>query len=340
MLNMQGDNYNAWNIKETDFPKKESIEKKIEFIIGYGILAPSTHNTQPWVFKIRDKKLEIHPDWNYRLKESDPSDSSLFFSLGCCTTNIELASKYFDLSTSVKLEETPRKGCHITLSFEEKNKTEGHVDLFQLIPYRFSNKMPYLEQAISPEALKKLLGYNSKDVGVDIIANKETLKSLAVLHSYATVKAFTNRNFRKELTNWLRTNFSASYDGMPGFTMGASAFASILSKSIIGILPSKLVGEKEKSLVLSSSAVGVLTTTSNTPQDWVNAGRVYEYIALEAIKNKLYMTPIAAISKDTDSVSKLKDIHQLKNKFVQLLFRIGYSNAKEYHTPRRRANVI
>ncbi|OKH30965.1 hypothetical protein NIES2101_41915 [Calothrix sp. HK-06] len=41
-----------WNVQETDFPATGTSEEKLKFILNYAILAPSSHNTQPWCFKI------------------------------------------------------------------------------------------------------------------------------------------------------------------------------------------------------------------------------------------------------------------------------------------------
>ena len=42
----------TWNITEDEFPKKGALPEKSSFILNYAILAPSGHNTQPWLFKI------------------------------------------------------------------------------------------------------------------------------------------------------------------------------------------------------------------------------------------------------------------------------------------------
>lgn len=39
-------------INISDFPEKGSLEFQIKFVLNYAILAPSTHNSQPWLFKI------------------------------------------------------------------------------------------------------------------------------------------------------------------------------------------------------------------------------------------------------------------------------------------------
>jgi nitroreductase len=42
----------AWNVSENQFPKEGIKAEQLKFLSNYAILAPSSHNTQPWLFKI------------------------------------------------------------------------------------------------------------------------------------------------------------------------------------------------------------------------------------------------------------------------------------------------
>jgi len=44
---------NEWKICAETFPADGSAEEKLGFVLNYALLAPSTHNTQPWLFSIR-----------------------------------------------------------------------------------------------------------------------------------------------------------------------------------------------------------------------------------------------------------------------------------------------
>lgn len=54
--NMMGD---AWKIKEENFPEMGEIEEKMRFLLNYAILAPSSHNTQPWKFSIKGNNIGV-----------------------------------------------------------------------------------------------------------------------------------------------------------------------------------------------------------------------------------------------------------------------------------------
>lgn len=62
-------------------------------LVRYATLAANGHNTQPWKFVIKDKLIEIHPDYTRRLPVVDPQDRELWISLGCALENLLLAGR-------------------------------------------------------------------------------------------------------------------------------------------------------------------------------------------------------------------------------------------------------
>src|SRR3989344_4168089 len=94
-------NYLPWLVKETDFPHNKSITEKAKFLIRYALLAPSSHNTQPWKFSIKQNRINIFLDEQRRLLYSDRANREAFISLGCALENIIIATNHFNLYTQV-----------------------------------------------------------------------------------------------------------------------------------------------------------------------------------------------------------------------------------------------
>ncbi len=44
-----------WQINERDSPREGNSAEKLQFLLQYTILAPSSHNTQPWKFSVGDQ---------------------------------------------------------------------------------------------------------------------------------------------------------------------------------------------------------------------------------------------------------------------------------------------
>ena len=43
---------NPWDVREADFPTTGPPAEQLRFLLHYAVLAPSGHNSQPWLFKI------------------------------------------------------------------------------------------------------------------------------------------------------------------------------------------------------------------------------------------------------------------------------------------------
>ena len=58
-MDLKGENYRAWQVKPEDFPISGSLTEQLKFLLNFAVLAPSTHNSQPWNFKIAKNQIII-----------------------------------------------------------------------------------------------------------------------------------------------------------------------------------------------------------------------------------------------------------------------------------------
>jgi len=85
---------------------------KAEFLIRYAILAPNSHNTQPWRFEITKESIQLLPDLERSLYYSDRENRELYISLGCALGNLLVAADYFGFN--VRIEYLPECTFQIT----------------------------------------------------------------------------------------------------------------------------------------------------------------------------------------------------------------------------------
>ena len=91
----------AWNIKESDFPINSSSEEKLTFLLNYAILAPSSHNSQPWKFNVTNDEILVFADKSRWLQVADADQRELYISLGCALENLIIAADHFGYNCSV-----------------------------------------------------------------------------------------------------------------------------------------------------------------------------------------------------------------------------------------------
>lgn len=69
-----------------------TIRDVFKDLVAEAIKAPSSHNTQPWVFELRDDHLLLCADRTRALPVNDPHDRELTISCGCALMNMQVAA--------------------------------------------------------------------------------------------------------------------------------------------------------------------------------------------------------------------------------------------------------
>ncbi len=331
MKSKQKDNYSAWEINEKDFPTKGTIEDKIRFLIGYGILAPSTHNTQPWSFEILKNQLIIKPNEAKKLRIGDPDSLGLFISIGACIENIQQASSRFGLNAQADLEKNS-----FIIKFNPGIKSKNSKVL-ENIKNRHSHKLPHDSHPISKSIILKLEKLSDKNTKVHIFTSKKEFNKLANLHLNSAKVIANNHDFAFELVDWLRTNKTREYDGMPGFVVGNSQLKSFIGKILLKKKPELLgkMAEKDKDLINSSSAIVVFSVALINPKipNMITAGQLIERFWLKATELGLVVHPLFASIQHKPATNEISNI--IGGKTPVFFMRMGYSKNKHFHTPRK-----
>jgi nitroreductase len=60
-----------WKVREGEFPKHGNLTEQIEYLLQYAILAPSNHNSQPWLFRLRPDGVDLLADRTRQLSVAD-----------------------------------------------------------------------------------------------------------------------------------------------------------------------------------------------------------------------------------------------------------------------------
>lgn len=334
------DSYNAWNINESKFPDNGAIEEKIKFILGYGILAPSTFNSQPWKCSLNGNILDIFLDKSKITKRSDKIQRFAHVSMGAFIENILVASDYFGLKTDLKISlDNSSNLRHVaTIKFSEGNRNNNH--LFDAIKKRTTNRSPSQDKVIERKIIDEILKIQAENIKINIL-NENNRDEIISISKTGDFNIWTDFGFRKEHVGWVRTNVTKKYDGMPAFGVNAGLIPSFLAPLMIlsPIFPKFQIKKNIKAL--GSTKHFVVVCGEDKPEEWLVIGLVFEKISLMLANYGICVSPMGQFIEDDMARGMLdKLVNSGKDLRSQVFFRIGYPTLHVRHSPRHPANKI
>lgn len=303
----------------------ETGELDARALIRYATLAASSHNTQPWKFRVREGVITILPDFSRRCPVVDPDDSHLFRSLGCATENLVLAAAAQGFSAEVRFD--PDEPCVIVAL--ERDESCGPTDLFHAIPRRQCTKTAYDGTSV-PESELQLLRQAGAGQGVRtlLLLSQDEKEAVIDYVTRGNIAQLSDRAFRHELVSWIRFNPREAMrtgDGLAGRTTNKPVLPTWLARWMIGmVLTAKGQAATDAEHIRSSAGVAVIVAARNDRAGWVEAGRAYQRFALQAaaldIRTAFLNQPIEVTSLRPQFESWLG----LDGEHAQLMVRFGH----------------
>lgn len=332
----------ARDIQSEGFFALQSSLGKIKFLLQYAVLAPSTHNSQPWLFKIGESSVKIYFDPSKQIIEADPIGRDLYISFGCCLANLELASRYFNVYDHTA-DHGGREDNLIAEVFFRNLEKRTAVDstlrhLVEAIPRRINARGIFEKRTPSGEIIKRMrLLDGFPGLELHFISDAEKIRQLASLTAEGLQIAYAKSSFRKEMAQWVHSSFSRKREGIPGYSLRISALLSVAFPTLVRFFNiGKRVGLLNYTSIVSAPLVCVISASENFFRTWLNVGRLFERIALEATANGLATSIFAAAIEMGELYRKVQAAIST-NHIPQLLFCVGYM--REIQKPNLRYSV-
>lgn len=294
-------------------------------LVRHAVLAASSHNTQPWKFRIESDSITILPDYSRRCPAVDPDDSHLFKSLGCAAENMVHAAAAQGYRADVRFD----PGADTIVVLLKRDAAAQASDLFRAIGRRQCVKTAYDGRPLRAAELELLSrageGQNARVIMLVSAAQKETVVDYVTRGNIAQL---SDRAFREELVSWIRFNPAdamRSGDGLSGRTSGKPALPTWLAKRITGlVLTPKGQAATDAANIRSSAGVAVFVARQDDKADWIETGRAYQRFALQAtaldIRTAFINQPIEVRGLRAPFESWL----ELGNERAHLMLRFGH----------------
>ena len=334
---MQHSDSHPWHISERDFPASGSLEEQLRFLLGYAILAPSKHNTQPWLFHVDANIVELYADRSRVLSVADAQGREMIMSCGAALVNLQVALRYFGFFWTMELPSHPgTQNLLARLTIERSSDEPGEEErkVFFAMMQRRTNRQAFQQRAV-PVTLLNSLEVVAREFGTSlyVVQDEEVRVELANLILSADHALWADQYYRRELMQWVHSDDSPYLDGIPTSALGHADTTAYLGQYHLHTLVENADRTKEEADALKPPVLAVLSTVADTWFDWLAAGMALENILLHARIVGLWAS---FFSQPTEVPAFRQALRRAleQTEYPQIVLRLGYA-ARVQPTPRR-----
>lgn len=323
-------------INEEDFYKFRNFDEKIKFLLNYAVIAPSTHNSQPWLFKISPSFCEIYKNNNLALPYADPLNRDLYISIGCALENLILASKYFNVYE--KTEYIFENNLIARVYFKDLDKkpipNEELKEWLLGIKKRLNARGMFKPDNVPSELLNKIKTLNQDEsLEINLLTEKTKIEKMAELIAKGLEIAYRNKNFRQEMSRWINNSLSRKKEGIPGYALKMPLLLSFVFPFMIKYLDlGKKLGKLNYLSVKSAPVSCLISSKENSPLIWCKVGQLAErimvFLAANNLESSIFVSAIEmGLAKEVAEIFETDWLPQFH-------FCFGYMDIEEKFTPR------
>jgi nitroreductase len=299
-------------------------------LVRAAVLAPSSHNTQPWLFGLGDGELEVHADRRRGLAVNDPDDRELTISCGAALFNARVAAAHRGLGTTVVLlpdeeDDDLLATLHLTNTPVAIELAELHDQLTARHTYRGPLQGELEEIALIVAQLHEAAAMDGAALSV---FNGAAREHVAELVAEGDRRQFADRHWRRELASWMHPRRSGD-----GLTVASLALP--MARAVVGAVDlGDSTGEKDHRLADEAPVLAVLSTDGDTTGDWLRAGQALEHLLLRAAASGWQAGYLNQPCQVGALRPQLRDLVPAE-RWPQVVLRLGRPTEERVPAPRR-----
>lgn len=322
---MENETSNPWHV-QADFPAEETRSARLEFLVNYAVLAPSSHNIHPWLFSVRGDALEMYADRSQSLPICDPCDRELTISCGAALQFARLAARNFGREGMVELMPNPANPdllARLRLGAVSP-PTTAEARRFNAIPHRHVVR-PSDDGTGIPELNLRYLSTLAATYGIDFTASSDpdVRERIASLVVQADRRQMQDPSFRRELGRWMDLPPDSESNETSANTTAINRQVSRAASTVMRVF--NLVPETVASheyLVTNSPWLGLFSSLSDSPKIWLRTGMALADVFLELTAQGLSCSFVDQPIEVSETRAEVAGtLHA--NGLAQMLMRVG-----------------
>jgi nitroreductase len=305
--------------------------------VDFAVLAPSSHNTQPWSFRIRQGALEILLDRSRVLPVADPAAREMIISCGAALQNIRIVLRHWGFASRVRIlphASAPDILARVTVGAPRSSSTL-YEKLFDAIRERHTNRAPFLPRAVPQRLIAAMRAAAALEgAWLDQTTDTRLRPVVADFVAQGDRQQWSDPGFRRERAAWMRPNSGSVHDGLPGYVFGMSDLVARFAPRAMRAVPmGGTQSKRDRQLAMDAPLLVTLKTSGDTPRHWMAAGQALQLVLLVAASHGISASFLNQPLQIPALRAKLHTSLGLSG-FPQVILRMGYATTSTV-TPRR-----
>jgi nitroreductase len=311
---------------------KTSTRAVLRRVVELACRAPSVHNSQPWLWRIADKRtLELYADPTRQLPVADPEGRNLLISCGAALQHAQEAAKALGLTSTVELA-TPTPGHHLLarIEFAAGRPPADAAERVLALEQRCTDRRRFTSWPVPDARLTKLAeaaaGWGAYAIPVTDVTAR--FRAELLMERAMTVQA-ADRRFAEEQAGWIE---HSRLDGVP--TVNAAPASSRRP----GERPNRFLATPHSSdslrVMESSDGLVALCTGHDDQAAWLQAGQTLSALWLHATRAGLSIVPLSQVIEVPETRGALHEDVLAGMAHPQLLLRVGWQEIARTTLPR------
>ncbi len=263
----------------TTCPDRETINT----LLASAILAPSSHNTQPWLFRVDGAFIDLLADRTRALPVNDPHDRELTISCGCALFNLRVAAAAAGWQAQVTLAPDGTDSdllAHVALVRDSTPHAMGRLQPRMVA--RRTYRRRFTSRPVDMIATMELgAAVLAEGARLAILSEPEQRHQAATLVSEGDAALWSSPHWRRELAAWMHPRRRG--DGLSVPALAIPAAQMVVRSFDMG----HGVGAKDRELADASPLLTVIATKGDGVLDWLAAGQALQHALLVGLTHGL-----------------------------------------------------
>ncbi|MBD3235677.1 MAG: nitroreductase [Candidatus Eisenbacteria bacterium] len=318
---------------------KDSAPQHLRKLVQGATRAPSSHNSQPWRFRISRDSIDLLADRSRALPINDPADRELHISCGCALLNLRCAAAREHPQTRSELLPDPERPdwlarvSGLTPGKDAREaggapSGEALARLFDQIPRRQTHRKPFDEQPPEPGFVERLRhAAEAEGCWLRPLQDRSARATLGDLVAAGDAAQWADPQWRRELAHWMRPRQQG--EGLRVPTLLAPLIRFFLRSFDLG----GMQGKQDRRLTESAPLLAVLGTERDGPREWLRAGQGLERLLLTASASGLQACYLNQPIQVEGLRRRLQDL--AGDGLPQIVLRLGVPSGRIDSAPRR-----